>query len=76
MTDDDGWAWPMKTVDKKLGSIDEIMQIKAIPGAVELVLPTGSWGNITLTIPSEGMDQLIDRLATARDAAALMKSTK
>ena len=76
MTEDSDWTGRLiRQLEKKSGSLDDLIKIKALPGEVELVIAS-SLGNITLTIPSEGIDHLIERLASARDAAALMKSTK
>lgn len=69
---DNGWNSWVHT-EKKSGTIDEVMSIKALAGIVEIALKSDT-GSVTLFIPSEGIDELIKRLSTARDAAALMKS--
>jgi hypothetical protein len=68
---DSEWTWPMVTKETKDGTLDEMIEIRAAPGAVEITMKMAG-GGLMLKIPSEGINHLVDRLESARDAAALM----
>ena len=65
------WNWPAAVETRKSGDVDELLPIAARPGVVEIMI-THDNGIITMRIPAELVDEVIARLAAARDAAALM----
>ena len=70
------YEWPATKLSTKSGTLDEVMTIKAVSGAVEIVGHAEGHMSWTLTIPAPAVDELIRRLAAARDGAALMASQK
>ena len=75
MTEDDTqYRWPVLTT--RQGTIDEVLTIKASPGEVEISGGDELHHGWKLTFPSAAVDLLIKRLEAARDAAALMASSK
>ncbi|RPJ38759.1 MAG: hypothetical protein EHM35_03775 [Planctomycetaceae bacterium] len=66
--------WAQHVVRKeKTGSLDEIFEITATTGFVKLRF-TDEGIDCTIFVPGPMIDEFIDKLAAARDAAALMLS--
>jgi hypothetical protein len=68
------WSYPMKT--ERTGSIDDMIEIKAVAGAVEIGIGDRETNSIMLRVPAVGIADLVKRLEAARDAAALMAGAK
>jgi hypothetical protein len=58
------------------GDLTKVMKIKALPGEVEIDMNTGAGDGFVLTVPCSGIDWMIERLKSAREAAAIMEGDK
>ena len=55
------------------GNMDDMVEIGAFPGRIHILLKVnGGW----VQVPCNDVPKLISRIETARDAAALLQSTK
>ena len=61
---------------KGVGNMSEMMKVKALPGEVELDLSTGTGEGFVLTIPCSAVDWVIERLKSAKEAAAIMEGDR
>lgn len=63
------------SLGERRGTIDEILNIKAAAGYVEVHIK-GVLEDTNLRIPARAIDAIVERLEAARDAAALMAGAK